>query len=150
MNDIYILVEDDSTYNFMINKMFLDIFKKYNVEVCIEDCLNNKILNCIKERRFQKVTKGILDFLLVDYYKLKNVLLSARNKYDNIYVLFLNSTFLESRFPINVLKKYKKISNNIVYILFYIDIVSHPCSYHANRLREAGIFDMIYTVDKDE
>ena len=34
--------------------------------------------------------------------------------------------------------------------MFYIDIIEHPVSKHANILRKMGIFDLIYTVDEGD
>ena len=150
MNDLYILVEDDSTYNFMINTMFSDAINAYNMQVCVEKKSNNLMINLLKNRKFKRITKGCFDSLLEKRYILRKQILDISNSYNQVYFIFLNSSFLESRYPASVLKKYKAISNKFIFVLLYIDIISHPCSRHANYLRSTGIFDYIYTVDKND
>lgn len=144
-----LMVEDDSTYNHMINQMFEDVIANKSIKVCIEKKSNNIFFDLIKNKKFRKYTNGVCDLMLTNQYLLYGYIAQISEQYENIVVLFLNSSFLESRYPANVLREYKKISR-ITYVCLYIDIVKHPCSMHANYLRNQGVFDFVYTVDMDD
>ena len=150
MKELFILVEDQSEYNNMIDTMFYDCRNVGKFLTIVENETKSKIIQFLKKSKIQKYTNGILNFLIVKKFNLYNILKENTSKFEKIYVIFLNSSFLISRYPCKVLKKFKAKWNNIKYILFYIDIIEHPVSKHANMLRKMGIFDWIYTVDEGD
>ena len=90
MNDLYILVEDDSTYNFMINTMFSDAINAYNMQVCVEKKSNNLMINLLKNRKFKRITKGCFDSLLEKRYILRKQILDISNSYNQVYELLIS------------------------------------------------------------
>ena len=145
-NQLIIFVKDFSEYNQMMDYMLLDNQENF---ISITEKLNsNKITEMLKKIRIQKATKGKLNFLFAKSYELYKILEKETSLYSQVIVLFFNSSFLKSRYPAQILKDYKLKWNNIKYVLFYIDIVNHAVSYHANYLRLEGVFDCIYTIDE--
>lgn len=143
-----VFVKDDSKYNTMLDYMMADVKEDF---ISIEEKRNpSRIVHLLKKNKVQSVTKGSLNFLFASSYELYNVLKKETKRYKKVVVLFTNSSFLYTRYPEKVLLNYKKEWENIHYVLFYIDIVNHPVSYHANCLRDKEIFDLVYTVDKDD
>ena len=145
-NQLIIFVKDFSEYNQMMDYMLLDNQENF---ISITEKLNsNKITEMLKKIRIQKATKGKLNFLFAKSYELYKILEKETSLYSQVIVLFFNSSFLKSKYPAQILKDYKLKWNNIKYVLFYIDIVNHAVSYHANYLRLEGVFDCIYTIDE--
>lgn len=146
--DLVIFVKDDSKYNQMIDFMFLDM--QNEIVSVVEKENKNSLVKLLKKIRVQKFTKGKLNFIFSKSYELYKLLDKIGDKYFRIIIIFFNSSFFKSRFPEQVLKKYKRKWKNIKYVLFYIDIVDHAVSYHANYLREKKIFDLEYTIDEKD
>ncbi len=130
-----VLVECESTYNYMIDTIFYDSIKMEYFYKYVEVNRKSKILNFLKKDKVQKLTKGIFNIFLNCEYKLYNTIKELSLEYKNVFVIFLNSSFLEPAYPYNILSRYKKKIRNVKYILFYIDIISHPVSHNANVLR---------------
>lgn len=146
----YIFVEDDSTYNYMYDAIFLDASRKRNFCTIVEKPFDSKLNNILRKRRVQRHIGSFLSFYYTNQYLLQERLDTISQQYQEVIVLFTNSSFIRSKYPIDVLKKYKKRYKNLKYVLLYVDIVNHPVSEYANFLRSYGIFDLVYTVDKTD
>ena len=143
----YIFVEDDSAYNYMYDAMFLDVSKRDDFYTLVEKPFDSKFDNILRKRRIQHYIGALLGCYYTNQYLLQKEIDSVLQRYTQVVVLFANSSFIRSKYPIDVLKKYKKRYKNLKYVLLYVDIVNHPVSEYANFLRNSGIFDLIYTVD---
>ena len=150
MKQVTLLIEETSTYNSMIDIMFGDLLSEKKIIKILENKSNAKIENILKKNKIEKKFGKITGQILYKKFRLYEFLRDNAHKYDRINILFLNSSFIQTRYPLYSLKKYKKKFKNLRYILFYIDIINHPVCQYANYLRRKGIFDSIYTVDEDD
>lgn len=151
MNDGYfILVEEQSIYNCMIDTMFSDAFLTYNLKRIVENCNFGKIIKLLKREKIINNIGDLTSSYMKRRYQLYKYLQEIKSVNEPIYIIFLNSSFHNTKYEFKTLKFYKKINKNIKYILFYIDIVGHYVSKQANFLRKQGIFDLVYTIDKKD
>ncbi|MFQ6803467.1 MAG: hypothetical protein ACLRT5_00100 [Lachnospiraceae bacterium] len=144
----YIFVEDDSTYNYMYDAMFLDASKENNFWTLVEKPFDSELDNIIRKRKVQRCIGKILKYCYLNQYLLEEKINEVSKKCSSIVVLFTNSSFIRSKYPVDLLKYYKKKYASLKYVLLYVDIVNHPVSDYANFLRKEEIFDFVYTVDK--
>lgn len=144
----YIFVEDESTYNYMYDAMFMDASKMSNFCTIVECPFDSCLESMIRKRKVQRFAGAALNVYYSKRYKLEEKLKEVTLQFQKIVVLFTNSSFLRSKYPLSVLQGYKKKYNNIQYVLLYVDIVNHPVSEYANYLRTKGVFDYVYSVDQ--
>lgn len=143
-NDRFYLIKEESKYNRMIDAMFEDADIK-----CFTECRPPKIVNFFSKNTLQKSFGPVMNYFIKKKYDLYDFV-SSLNTNEKNYLIFLNSSFHKSKYPIEIMRYYKEIIPDSTFVLLYIDIISHPVSWHANKLREAGIFDLVYTVDKND
>ena len=145
-----VLVEEESPYNVMINTMFADLIRLENCFLVEENSVfKNKKYELLKSRKARKVFGTIMDPILEKQYKLGTRLDELTVDYKEIIVLFLNSSFVHTKYPKEILMKWKQ-KYNVKFVLFYIDILSAYVSKHSNYLRNAHVFDLIYSVDQKD
>lgn len=144
----FIFVEDDSTYNFMYDAMFLDVTLEGDFYTLIEKPFDFGIDRILRKRKVQHYVGKILNHYYSNQYLLTAALEKKAKDYQNLVVLFTNSSFIRSRYPASLLREFKDRYKNLKYVLLYVDIVNHPVSEYANFLRNECLFDQIYTVDK--
>lgn len=146
----FVFVEDDSMYNFMYNAMFLDASLQGDFYTLVEKPFDSGIDIILRKRKVQHYVGKILNGFYSNRYLLSSTLEKMTRDYKNIVVLFTNSSFIRSKYPLSLLKEFKDRYNNLRYVLLYVDIVNHPVSEYANFLRNAGLFDQVYTVDRTD
>ena len=78
-------------------------------------------------------------------FKLLNVF-----DYDNIVVIFNNSSLFFNKYFPYTLKKYKRKFKNLKYVLLYTDILSSAVSADAKFLMDKNVFDLVYSIDDDD
>lgn len=146
----FILVEEESVYNCMIDTMFSDAFLTGNLKKVIETYDFGTITKILKREKIINYIGDLTSFYMKKKYELYKYLDKYLQKNEYLYIIFLNSSFHFTKYEYKTLLYYKKIYKNIKYILFYIDIVHHYVSKQANFLRKKKIFDLIYTVDEKD
>ena len=146
-----IFVQTENDYNPMIDTMFSDMINAPDtVKIIEKEKASNEILEYQKRVKVQRYTKGLLNYWLEKEYLLDEAVRKMKETKDKVIVFFVNSSFLQSRYPAHYLQKIKKKYKDVYYVLFYIDIFKHEVSVHANVLREQGLFDLVYTIEEED
>lgn len=140
----FYLIKEESPYNDMIDIMFRDV----NINEFTEK-RHSSLFKFFLKNKIQDNIGWIINPIISRLFGLYKYIKKIDNQ-DQKYFIFLNSSFIESRFPKFAMQYYKGLRPNIKFILLYIDIISDPVSSHANKLREYGLFDAVYTVDKND
>ncbi len=143
--NFYYIIKEESNYNTMIDFLF----KEANI-IDFTELKHSEFIEFMTKNKVQKVMSRFVNPLLKKKFDIYNFFKQINSGERNNYIIFLNSSFINSKYPVSVLKSYKKKWPNMRFILLYIDIVSHPVSWQANKLRENDIFDMVYTVDEKD
>lgn len=155
MNNIgYLVVLDDSDYNPMYFTMLNDVLKLENCHIVVEKKdikgIRKSVFNILKKRKVQAVLKEATGNLILSYYALTEKIDEYSKVYDKLYVLFFNSSFVNSRYPYQYLKLLNCNYSNIKYILFYVDVSFSPTSYHANYLEKMNLFELVYSIEEKD
>ena len=143
-NQFY-LIKEDSNYNTMIDFMF-----KESEVIDFTEPKQSAIVKLLVKNKLQKVLGWLVNPFLKNRFQICYYFKKINSGKKKCYLIFLNSSFINSKIPASVMKAYKKKWPNMIFVLLYIDIVAHPVSDHANKLRENGVFDIIYTVDEKD
>lgn len=141
---------DGSSYKPMYEHMLLDVSKMPNVTFVTDYQHIDRLKALLLKRKVQHISKGRLDFLSYEENNLLQTIKYYSEKRDNVYVIFLNAALYYNPYLPGTLRKYKKIFNNLKYVLFYLDIMNVPVSRNADVLRKQNIFDIVYTIDKND
>ncbi len=149
-DSIFIYVQESNGYSSMFDTMLLDISDTPLFTTVYETELKRRWQQLLISEKGQMLTFGKLNWILEGEYHWEEVISKAAEKYDKVYVFFLNTSFKFHRPPFELLLKYKKRHSNIYYILFYIDLLSRKASKYSNYLRKKGIFDLVYSFDHQE
>ncbi len=147
INNHYIVMLDGSSYLPMYQQMFQDIAERSNVTLLVENNSVGRWKNLLMKTKVQSVTKGHLDFLAYEEGALYETLVQCCPHSENVYVIFPNSALWYHPYLAGTLKHYKKLWNNIKYVLFYLDVVDSGVSRAAHYLQKQQIFDLIYSYD---
>ena len=145
LSDKFFLIKEESNYNVMIETLF----KEANIPDYIES-KHSKWVCLLNKQRVQKILGWCINLFMRKKYGIYNFFKQINIDTQKKYIIFLNSSFINSHYSPQVMQYYKRKWPNMVFVLLYIDVVSHPVSRHANLLREKGVFDLIYTVDKND
>lgn len=148
MNDFWVFVRNDIVEaNLLENSMFEDMFRDGSVTCQIQEDSRDRLAEFLARRKIQKITGGAVNIFLANRYELEKCIRKNAAAYDNIYVFFLNTAFTTVRYPVKVLKSYKKKWPNVRYVLYYLDPIGRGVSQYAKHLQENGVFDLVYTFD---
>lgn len=151
MTDYFIFVQNNiREANILEERMFKDILSDKKQLTIVKENSIGLVSNILGRRKVQTFTQGKLNFLFIEKYNLYKEIYKINNKYKKIYVIFLNTTFTTSRYPLRFLEMLKQQFNNLRYIMFYIDSASRDVSKYANYLLHNKIFDLTYTFDSDD
>lgn len=150
MNECTILILEESSYNPMIETMFMDLKQLPSYQVIVEKNIQGKLKKKLLSTKFQELTRGCLNYFFLTKSQLTLFLEENYQKYDQFYLIYLNSSFIFSKPPYRTLMNLKKTYKKLKFVLFYIDILKSPQSRHANYLRQKGLFDFVYTIDKND
>ena len=143
-----IYVADETTsQNPCLDVMVSDLTKLPNCQKIMERKDRNWVRFLLKKQKVQKLTRGKLNFILRNHYELDQALKQACAKYKTVYVFFLNDSFVNARYPANLLTYYRKCYGNVKFALFFIDVVSFPLCHDAARLLKSGVMDATYSFD---
>lgn len=150
MKECVLLLLEESGYNPMIETMFMDFTQLPSYHVIIEKNIQGKLMHKLLSSKFQELTHGCFNRFFLSKSQLELFLEDNYQKYDKFYLIYLNSSFIFSKPPYRTLMSLKSKYKKLKFILFYIDIIKSPQSRHANYLRQKGLFDIVYTIDKDD
>lgn len=146
----FIIALDGSAYKPMYEHMFGDLAERNNVTFVTDKVQNAELKNFLLRNKVRKFTAGIFDFLAYEENNLYDAIKYYAEKKDSVYVIFLNATLLHNSYLPRTLSRYKKEFKNLKYVLFYLDIMNAGVSLNANKLRESGIFDLVYAIDEND
>lgn len=146
----YIIVLDGSDYKAMYEHMFGELSERDDVTFVTDEVKNTKIKNFFLRNKVRKLTAGRLDFIAYEENNLYKAICYYSKKEIPVYVIFLNATLLYNSYLPETLLRYKKENNNVKYILFYLDIMNVGVSMNADKLRENGVFDLVYSIDAND
>lgn len=147
-NKILLLQHNNSKAIILEQQIFEEAIEE-GLLFCNSEIPLNKIKSILSRRKIQtfigeSTKKWILHGSVIEKYLKK-----CKDKGEQPIILFLNTIFTEIRYPVRALK-YLKAKYNAVFCLYYIDVVSKGVSIYANYLRENGVFDVVYTFDKQD
>lgn len=146
-----ILVKEKSPYNEMVDMMFADLFSKTWMHSVVEEHSPSKLIySLLHKQKVQKLGGYIFNPILIHAYELEKTVSLYSSQYEKLVVLFLNSSVVHLHYPAKILQLMKQKYRNTFWVLYYIDVIESPQSIYANQLRAAGIFDLVYTFDKQE
>ncbi|MEF2838206.1 MAG: hypothetical protein U0N82_10850 [Oscillospiraceae bacterium] len=150
-NRLYVFVQNDiPKANILENTMFYDLMNQKQNTVVIRENSKDIFLNFLARRKVQRIFGKLVNSVLCERYRLNHLLKEQADKYEHVYVLFVNTSFTTVRYPATVLKNYQKRWPNVKYILYYTDAVCRGVSDYANYLREANMFNLVYSFDSDD
>lgn len=149
MINLFVLIEEPSPYNSMVDVLFHDLADDNTVKI-IEPGLDARWKQLLASRKGQQYTGGCLNFLLKDSYGWTKKIDLLADQYDRVYILLLNSSLIFHHPPADIFTGVKRKHPNVFFILFHIDIVTHVSCMYSNLLRERGVFDLVYTVDEGD
>lgn len=148
--EIYLLVQNDFVpSNKLEQTIFYEAYKVGKIQY-MQEPSHRGILNLLTKRKIQNLSGDLFNGLWMNICCLPNKLEKLYVEYENIYVIFLNTTFTKGRYSIAFLKKLKKRYPKIKYILYYLDTVVKGESEYANYARELNLFDIVYTFDLED
>lgn len=146
----FIIALDGSAYKPMYEHMFSELTEKENVTFVTDKVKNTGLKNFLLKNKVRKVTAGIFDFLAYEENNLYEAIKFYSDKGKNVYVIFVNATFRYNSYLPKTLLHYKQKFENLRYILFYLDIMNVGVSMTADKLRESGMFDLVYSIDEND
>lgn len=150
-NDLYIYVQNDlAQWNVLEHIMFADLIDGETKAVVIREKSEDRIADILARRKLQRFFAKPINLLLHGRYELGKILQEKASVYKRVYVLFTNTAFTTVRYPAEVLKYYQKKWSNVKFILYYPDAVCRGVSDYANYLREAKVFDLVYSFDAED
>lgn len=142
-----LFIQEESDYNKMLNVMFGDLAKKYDVFTLVEAMPRGILHDILRRRKVQKITRRFTYEYYEKLYNLSAKMVELTNDYQRVIVLFLNSSVMKSRPSYHYLKRIKKQFLNSVWVMYYIDSYRMPQSFFANHLVKSGLFDQIYSYE---
>lgn len=146
-----IYVADETTnQNPCLDVMMSDLTELPNCQKIMERKDPNRVRFLLKKQKIQRFTRGKLNFILRKHYELDQALKEACAKYKTVYVFFLNDSFVNARYPANLLAQYRNQYGNVKFALFFIDTVAFPLCHDAARLMKSGVMDVNYSFDKKD
>lgn len=146
-----IYVADELTsQNSCLDVMMSDLIKLPNCHKITELQDQNWVRVLLKKQKVQKLTKGKLNCILKNHYELDRALKEACVKNNTVYVVFLNTSLINARYPASLLEQYRKQYGNVKYILFFIDTAERPICNDAVRLLKSGVMDAVYSFDRKD
>lgn len=133
----------------MYDAMFFELRDRKDVTVLVDNPNTSFCKRILLKKKVQKLTQGRFDFLAYEKNNLYSTIREKMHVYNKVYVLFLNAGLYHNPYLAGILRKYKEEFNNLKYILFYLDIFGVSASRNADYLRNENIFDLVYTIDKN-
>ena len=151
MNNTYFLVvTDGGPYKSMFEFMQKDITTKFNGSFVTDKVNRNKRKTILLGDRAKKYSMGMLDFLTYEENNLYNAIASVASSYENVVVIFNNSSLFYNKYFPYTLKKYKRKFKNLKYVLLYTDILASVVSSDAKFLMDKKVFDLVYSIDDND
>lgn len=146
----HIIVIDGSAYKQMYEYMLWDIAKKDNV-IIVSDKKYRPLFKWLLLRdEVRRLLRDKLDLIVYENNRVLKAIKDMNDKYEEICVLFTNAALYYNNYFPYTINKYKEIFSCVHYVLFYLDIVGAYVSKGANILREANVFDEVYTTDNKD
>ena len=149
-NSQFIILLDGSYYKPMYEHMLLELSEMRDVTFIVDYQCVGRIKELLLKRKVQYISKGKLDFLAYEENQLFQSIKYYSERKDNVYVIFLNAALYFNPYLPGTLRRYKKKFKNLRYILFYLDIMNVSVSRNADILYKQNIFDIVYTIDKND
>lgn len=148
MSTGFIISLDGGNYYPMYQHIFYNVNNNTDVKFVLDKSNKQRITDFLLKNKIRRLTRGLIDFICYDEGELYDACQKASVSYDNVVVLFLNASFVYRPYVAHTLIKYKQTLTNLKYVLLYLDIIESGVSMNANYLRENGVFDFVYTIDK--
>lgn len=146
----FVFMIDGSEYKAMYTYMLIDLKDYENVTFVIDEKEDSFLKKILLKKRVQGLVGSKLDRLYKKKNNLYNILNHLESTNKQIVVIFLNSALHYNNYLAGTLHSYKEKWSNLRLILLYLDIVGDLVSSNADYLRNKGIFDAIYTIDKKD
>ena len=148
----FLVVVEESVYSDMYKILFYDALKLDNVYF-IDKYLNTssstvkKFYNILYSNKVNKILKYRFESIISCSYMIDNYL--TENTEEDIFVIFMNAS-LQKFYTYRKLLSLKNKYSNLKLILFFLDPLFATQSRNALALAKTGIFDGIYSFDKNE
>jgi len=146
----YIFLIDGSEYREMYQSMLADVDGRADVSQVIDEKNTSIMKRLLLKRKAISILKGKLDFLAFEKNALYREIESTYVSDGVTVVVFFNAALLYNPYLAGTLKNYKKTYPNLRYVALYTDIMNVPVSKNADYLRNKGIFDLVYTIEKKD
>lgn len=150
MNDLFVYIEEPSPYKDMMNTLFSDVIGRTDFIILKEPEIKQRWAQLLVSHKGQRYLKGRLNRFVIGLYQWPEKVEELAERYDRVYVFLVNGNLIFHHPPADVFYKLKKKHDNVFFILYYFDCIGSRSSRHADVLRSKGVFDLVYTFDKED
>lgn len=146
----FIIALDGSEYRPMYEHMLGDLLNCDNVTFVADVKKDSFIKRLLLKRKARALVKNKLDFLAYEENNLYQAIKYYYGQEKDVCVIFLNASLYYNSYLPGTLLKYKKKWPSIKFVLFYLDVMGVAVSSCADTLRKNQVFDLVYSIDKND
>lgn len=146
----FVIALDGSKYRPMYEHMLGDLLNCDDVTFVADIKKDSFIKKQLLKRKTRMMLKNKFDFLAYEENNLYKTIKYYYSHGKDVCVICLNASLFYNSYLPGTLIKYKKEWPSLKFVLFYLDIMNTSVSSCADTLRNSRVFDLVYSIDKND